>query len=61
MEIRERRLFNLDVPENRRCYVKARAFRSERYMPSEQTEGVVMTLINMEPTPGFFNQPSGLG
>ncbi|XP_051756162.1 cartilage intermediate layer protein 1 [Ctenopharyngodon idella] len=61
MEIRERRLFNLDVPENRRCYVKVRAFRSERYMPSEQTEGVVMTLINMEPTPGFSTNPRAWG
>ncbi|XP_055059376.2 cartilage intermediate layer protein 1 isoform X1 [Misgurnus anguillicaudatus] len=61
MEIRERRLFNLDVPENRRCYVKVRAFRSERFMPSEQVEGVVMTLINMEPTPGFSTNPRAWG
>ncbi|MBN3306613.1 CILP1 protein, partial [Amia calva] len=61
MEIKERRLFNLDVPENRRCYVKVRAFRSERFMPSEQVEGVVITLINMEPTPGFSSNPRAWG
>ncbi|XP_062845477.1 cartilage intermediate layer protein 1 [Trichomycterus rosablanca] len=61
MEIRERRLFNLDVPENRRCYVKVRAFRSERFMPSEQVEGVVITLINMEPTPGYATNPRAWG
>ncbi|KAK2853962.1 hypothetical protein Q5P01_006623 [Channa striata] len=61
MEIRERRLFNLDVPENRRCYVKVRAFRSERYMPSEQVEGVVVSLINMEPTPGYSTNPRAWG
>ncbi|GAA6064799.1 cartilage intermediate layer protein 1 [Tachysurus ichikawai] len=61
MEIRERRLFNLDVPENRRCYVKVRAFRSERFMPSEQVEGVVITLINMEPTAGFASNPRAWG
>lgn len=61
MEIRERRLFNLDVPENRRCYVKVRAFRSERFMPSEQVEGVVMTLINMEPTAGYSTNPRTWG
>ncbi|KAF7688100.1 cartilage intermediate layer protein 1 [Silurus meridionalis] len=61
MEIRERRLFNLDVPENRRCYVKVRAFRSERFMPSEQVEGVVVSLINMEPTAGFSSNPRAWG
>ncbi|KAL2077130.1 hypothetical protein ACEWY4_026634 [Coilia grayii] len=61
MEIRERRLFNLDVPENRRCYVKVRVFRSERFMPSEQVEGVVTTLINMEPTPGYSSNPRAWG
>lgn len=61
MEIRERRLFNLDVPENRRCYVKVRAFRSERFMPSEQVEGVVVSLINMEPTPGYSTNPRAWG
>ncbi|XP_046897760.1 cartilage intermediate layer protein 1 [Hypomesus transpacificus] len=61
MEIRERRLFNLDVPENRRCYVKVRSFRSERYMPSEQVEGVVMTLINMEPSAGYSTNPRAWG
>uniref|UniRef100_A0AAV2LN49 Ig-like domain-containing protein n=1 Tax=Knipowitschia caucasica TaxID=637954 RepID=A0AAV2LN49_KNICA len=61
MEIRERRLFNLDVPENRRCYVKVRAFRSERFMPSEQVEGVVISLVNMEPTAGFSTNPRAWG
>uniref|UniRef100_A0A3Q2PWK5 Cartilage intermediate layer protein, nucleotide pyrophosphohydrolase n=1 Tax=Fundulus heteroclitus TaxID=8078 RepID=A0A3Q2PWK5_FUNHE len=61
MEIRERRLFNLDVPENRRCYVKVRAFRSERFMPSEQVEGVVVSLINMEPTAGYSSNPRAWG
>lgn len=61
MEIRERRLFNLDVPENRRCYVKVRAFRSERFMPSEQVEGVVVSLINMEPAVGFSSNPRAWG
>lgn len=61
MEIRERRLFNLDVPENRRCYVKVRVFRSERFMPSEQVEGVVVSLINMEPTPGYATNPRAWG
>ncbi|XP_077374534.1 cartilage intermediate layer protein 1 [Festucalex cinctus] len=61
MEIRERRLFNLDVPENRRCYVKVRAFRSERFMPSEQVEGVVVSLINLEPTAGYSTNPRAWG
>ncbi|XP_077569338.1 cartilage intermediate layer protein 1 isoform X2 [Stigmatopora nigra] len=61
MEIRERRLFNLDVPENRRCYVKVRAFRSERFMPSEQVAGVVVSLINMEPTAGYSTNPRAWG
>ncbi|KAJ8417649.1 hypothetical protein AAFF_G00224920 [Aldrovandia affinis] len=61
MEIRERRLFNLDVPENRRCYVKVRAFRSDRFMHSEQVEGVVVTLINMEPSPGYSSNPPSWG
>ncbi|XP_019722917.1 cartilage intermediate layer protein 1 isoform X1 [Hippocampus comes] len=61
LEIRERRLFNLDVPENRRCYVKVRAFRSERFMPSEQVEGVVVSLINMEPTAGYSSNPRAWG
>ncbi|XP_034047443.1 cartilage intermediate layer protein 1 [Thalassophryne amazonica] len=61
MEIRERRLFNLDVPENRRCYVKVRAFRSDRFMPSEQVEGVVVSLINMEPTAGYSTNPRAWG
>lgn len=61
MEIRERRLFNLDVPESRRCYVKVRAYRSERFLPSEQIEGVVMNLINMEPMAGFSSNPRAWG
>uniref|UniRef100_A0A4W3K3R6 Cartilage intermediate layer protein, nucleotide pyrophosphohydrolase n=1 Tax=Callorhinchus milii TaxID=7868 RepID=A0A4W3K3R6_CALMI len=61
MEIRERRLFNLDVPESRRCYLKARAFRGDRFMPSEQVEGVVVTLINMEPMAGSSSNPRAWG
>ncbi|KAM4749047.1 cartilage intermediate layer protein 1 [Rhinophrynus dorsalis] len=61
MEIRERRLFNLDVPESRRCYVKVRAYRSERFLPSEQAEGVVVNLINMEPMSGFSANPRAWG
>ncbi|KAG8440758.1 hypothetical protein GDO86_006483 [Hymenochirus boettgeri] len=61
MEIRERRLFNLDVPESRRCYVKVRAYRSERFLPSEQAEGVVVNLINMEPEAGFSSNPRAWG
>ncbi|XP_063304855.1 cartilage intermediate layer protein 1 [Pelobates fuscus] len=61
MEIRERRLFNLDVPESRRCYVKVRVFRSERFLPSEQVEGVVVNLINMEPMSGFSSNPRAWG
>ncbi|KAM9421995.1 cartilage intermediate layer protein 1-like isoform 3-T3 [Salvelinus alpinus] len=61
MEIRERRLFNLDVPENRRCYIKVRGFRSDRFMASEQVEGVVVTLINMEPTAGYSSNPRAWG
>ncbi|KAG7473431.1 hypothetical protein MATL_G00095790 [Megalops atlanticus] len=61
MEIRERRLFNLDVPENRRCYMKVRTFRSDRFMPSEQVEGVVVSLINMEPSAGYSSNPRSWG
>ncbi|MEE6503615.1 hypothetical protein FKM82_004874 [Ascaphus truei] len=61
MEIRERRLFNLDVPESRRCYVKVRTYRSERFLPSEQIEGVVVNLINMEPISGFSSNPRAWG
>nr|XP_028561588.1 cartilage intermediate layer protein 1 isoform X1 [Podarcis muralis] len=61
MEIRERRLFNLDVPESRRCYIKVRTYRSERYMPSEQVTGVVVSVINMEPTPGYSTNPRAWG
>lgn len=61
MEIRERRLFNLDVPENRRCYVKVRAFRGERFSAADQVEGVVVSLINMEPTAGYSSNPRAWG
>ncbi|KAG7258495.1 hypothetical protein CRUP_013534 [Coryphaenoides rupestris] len=61
MEIRERRLFNLDVPENRRCYVKVRAYMSEKFLYSEQVEGVVINLINLEPQPGFSSNPRAWG
>uniref|UniRef100_A0ABM5EXD9 Cartilage intermediate layer protein 1 isoform X1 n=2 Tax=Pogona vitticeps TaxID=103695 RepID=A0ABM5EXD9_9SAUR len=61
MEIRERRLFNLDVPESRRCYIKVRTYRSERYLPSEQVSGVVVSVINLEPTPGYSSNPRAWG
>ncbi|KAM7102489.1 cartilage intermediate layer protein 1 isoform 1-T3 [Ciconia maguari] len=61
MEIKERRLFNLDVPESRRCYVKVRAYRSERFLQSEQIQGVVISVINMEPEPGFSSNPRAWG
>ncbi|KAG7327559.1 hypothetical protein KOW79_009165 [Hemibagrus wyckioides] len=61
MEIRERRLFNLDVPENRRCYVKVRAYMSDKFLPSEQLEGVVISLINLEPRPGYTSNPRAWG
>ncbi|KAK7889252.1 hypothetical protein WMY93_024812 [Mugilogobius chulae] len=61
MEIRERRLFNLDVPENRRCYVKVRAYMSDKFLQGEQLEGVVISLINLEPKPGFSANPRAWG
>nr|XP_033775443.1 cartilage intermediate layer protein 1 [Geotrypetes seraphini] len=61
MEIRERRLFNLDVAESRRCYVKVRAYRSEHFQPSEQIKGAVVNLINMEPEAGFASNPRAWG
>ncbi|XP_061093778.1 cartilage intermediate layer protein 1 [Conger conger] len=61
MEIRERRLFNLDVPENRRCYVKVRAYMSDKFLPNEQLEGVVINLINLEPKPGYSANPRAWG
>ncbi|XP_023353831.1 cartilage intermediate layer protein 1 [Sarcophilus harrisii] len=61
MEIRERRLFNLDVPESRRCYIKVRAYRSERFLPSEQVQGVVVSVINLEPKSGFSSNPRAWG
>ncbi|XP_078386339.1 cartilage intermediate layer protein 1 [Cetorhinus maximus] len=61
MEIRERRLFNLDVPESRRCYVKVRTFRSDRFMSSDQIEGVVVSLVNVEPMQGFSSNPRAWG
>ncbi|KAG9486500.1 hypothetical protein GDO78_006722, partial [Eleutherodactylus coqui] len=61
VEIRERRLFNLDVPEFRRCFVKVRSYMNEKFMPNEQVEGVVVTLINLEPMPGFSSNPRAWG
>ncbi|XP_048353746.1 cartilage intermediate layer protein 2-like [Sphaerodactylus townsendi] len=61
LEIRERRLFNLDVPENRRCFVKVRAYINEKFMPDEQMEGIVVTLINLEPRPGYPSNPQAWG
>ncbi|XP_053312291.1 cartilage intermediate layer protein 2 [Spea bombifrons] len=61
LEIRERRLFNLDVPEFRRCFVKVRAYMNEKFIPNEQLEGVVVTLINLEPMPGFPSNPRAWG
>ncbi|XP_069767658.1 cartilage intermediate layer protein 1-like [Narcine bancroftii] len=61
MEIRERRLFNLDVPENRRCYLKVRSFRSDRLTSGDQLEGVTISLINLEPMPGFVSNPRAWG
>ncbi|XP_051684166.2 cartilage intermediate layer protein 2 isoform X1 [Oryctolagus cuniculus] len=60
-EIRERRLFNLDVPERRRCFVKVRAYLSDKFAPNEQVEGVVVTLVNLEPAPGFSANPRTWG
>ncbi|XP_010225782.1 PREDICTED: cartilage intermediate layer protein 1-like, partial [Tinamus guttatus] len=61
MEIRERRLFNLDVPENRRCFVKVRAYSNEKFNAYEQLEGVVINLINLEPQPGYPTNPRAWG
>ncbi|XP_004873539.1 cartilage intermediate layer protein 2 isoform X1 [Heterocephalus glaber] len=61
LEIRERRLFNLDVPERRRCFVKVRAFANDKFVASEQVEGVVVTLVNLEPAPGFSANPRAWG
>ncbi|XP_040176484.1 cartilage intermediate layer protein 2 isoform X2 [Rana temporaria] len=61
LEIRERRLFNLDVPEFRRCFVKVRTFMNEKFMVNEQLEGIVVTLINLEPMPGFSSNPRAWG
>nr|XP_020649780.1 cartilage intermediate layer protein 2-like [Pogona vitticeps] len=61
LEVRERRLFNLDVPENRRCFVKVRAYINEKFNPNEQLEGVVVTLINLEPRPGYPSNPQAWG
>ncbi|XP_063145238.1 cartilage intermediate layer protein 2 [Candoia aspera] len=61
LEVRERRLFNLDVAENRRCFVKIRAYINEKFNPSEQLEGVVVTLINLEPRPGYPSNPRAWG
>ncbi|KAK2541872.1 Cilp2 [Columba livia] len=61
LEIRERRLFNLDVPEDRRCFVKVRAYANEKFNPYEQLEGVVISLINLEPQPGYPANPRAWG
>ncbi|XP_069734397.1 cartilage intermediate layer protein 2 [Phaenicophaeus curvirostris] len=61
LEIRERRLFNLDVPEDRRCFVKVRAYSSEKFNPYDQLEGVVINLINLEPQPGYPANPRAWG
>uniref|UniRef100_A0A9L0T7I9 Cartilage intermediate layer protein 2 n=1 Tax=Equus caballus TaxID=9796 RepID=A0A9L0T7I9_HORSE len=61
VEIRERRLFNLDVPERRRCFVKVRAYANDKFNPNEQVEGVVVTLVNLEPAPGFSANPRAWG
>ncbi|KAG8517268.1 Cartilage intermediate layer protein 2 [Galemys pyrenaicus] len=61
VEIRERRLFNLDVPEHRRCFVKVRAYGNDKFNPSEQVEGVVVTLVNLEPASGFAANPRAWG
>ncbi|NWX06220.1 CILP2 protein, partial [Caloenas nicobarica] len=61
LEIRERRLFNLDVPEDRRCFVKVRAYANEKFNPDEQLEGVVISLINLEPQPGYPANPRAWG
>ncbi|NXX46510.1 CILP2 protein, partial [Tricholaema leucomelas] len=61
LEIRERRLFNLDVPEDRRCFVKVRAYSNEKFNPYEQLEGVVISLINLEPQPGYPTNPRAWG
>lgn len=61
LEIRERRLFNLDVPENRRCFVKVRAYANENFRPREHLEGVVVNLVNLEPRPGYPSNPQAWG
>ncbi|MGH0177978.1 UNVERIFIED_CONTAM: hypothetical protein FKN15_076365 [Acipenser sinensis] len=61
MEVRERRLFNLDVPESRRCYVKVRAYMNDNFLPNEQLEGVVVNLINLEPRAGYASNPRAWG
>ncbi|NXG43148.1 CILP2 protein, partial [Psilopogon haemacephalus] len=61
LEIRERRLFNLDVPEDRRCFVKVRAYSNEKFNPYEQLEGVVVSLVNLEPQPGYPSNPRAWG
>ncbi|XP_007943579.1 cartilage intermediate layer protein 2 [Orycteropus afer afer] len=61
VEIRERRLFNLDVPERRRCFVKVRVYANDKFTPSEQVEGAVVTLVNLEPAPGFSANPRAWG
>ncbi|XP_051033995.1 cartilage intermediate layer protein 2 [Phodopus roborovskii] len=61
LTVRERRLFNLDVPERRRCFVKVRAYGTDHFAPAEQVQGVVVTLLNLEPAPGFTSNPRAWG
>ncbi|XP_042527185.1 cartilage intermediate layer protein 2 [Dipodomys spectabilis] len=61
VQLRERRLFNLDVPERRRCFVKVRAYATDKFAPGEQVRGVVVTLVNLEPAPGFSANPRAWG
>nr|XP_039261724.1 cartilage intermediate layer protein 1-like [Styela clava] len=61
LEVRERRLYNLDVPVENRCWLKVRAYRSPDFDPNEQVEGVDIVAINMEPKGGFRGNPSAWG
>lgn len=61
VEVRERRLFNLDVPEHRRCFVKVRAYGNDKFDANEQVAGVVVTLVNLEPAPGYEANPRAWG
>uniref|UniRef100_A0A8C6WKY4 Cartilage intermediate layer protein 2 n=1 Tax=Neogobius melanostomus TaxID=47308 RepID=A0A8C6WKY4_9GOBI len=59
---REERTFligNMEIRE--RCYVKVRAYMSDKFLQTEQLEGVVISLINLEPKPGFSSNPRAWG